>query len=79
MLATPAPKAQPRILEPLSRDEITRILKAGDSAKTATTQQRATFVMKRDTARRDRAIILTLLDVGLRASELCQRKANTLR
>jgi integrase/recombinase XerD len=34
--------------------------------------------MRRSTARRDRAILLTLLDTGLRASELCALRTSHL-
>ena len=51
------PKEQQRLIEPLELDEIKRLLKAiqGTSANAA----------------RNRAIVLTLLDCGLRVSELC--------
>jgi integrase/recombinase XerD len=71
MLAIPAPKAPSRVIEPLNRDEIAKIIKACDTTKEAASTRRAGFTMKRETATRDRAIVLLLLDAGLRASELC--------
>ncbi len=43
-------------------------------SREANTTERQRFTMRRATAKRDRAIILTLLDTGLRASELCALK-----
>ncbi len=70
MLSIKAPKALPAVVDPLSRDEITRILKACDQMRPAQTVGRVSFTMQRDQALRDRAIVLVLLDSGLRASEL---------
>jgi len=50
------------------------LLKACEFCKEAKTTERWRFTMRRATAKRDRAIILTLLDTGLRASELCALK-----
>jgi integrase/recombinase XerD len=71
MAAIPAPKLSETVIEPLRRDEVARIIKVCDATKTATTERRASFTMKRETAHRDRSIILFLLDTGLRVSELC--------
>lgn len=51
------PKEHQRLIEPLEADEIKRLLKAIDGTTI--------------TAYRNRAIVLTLLDCGLRVSELC--------
>ena len=51
------PKEYQRLIEPLEAEEIKRLLKAIDGTTVA--------------AYRNRAIILTLLDCGLRVSELC--------
>jgi integrase/recombinase XerD len=58
------------IIEPFTQEEVKRLVDA--------TEYRAWFIkkgkrvrMKRPTALFDRAIILTLLDTGIRASELC--------
>lgn len=71
MASVPAPKAPQPVIEPLSREEVAAILRACDSTRAASTKGRAAFAMRRDTALRDRAIVLVLLDAGLRASELC--------
>jgi integrase/recombinase XerD len=63
------PKDAP--VEPFRKDEIERLIKACDFCKEAGTDRRRKFMMKRATAKRDKAILLTLLDSGLRASELC--------
>jgi integrase/recombinase XerD len=67
----PAPKFQDIPVEPFTREQITSLLKAADFMREARTVERRAFTMRRATANRDRAIILVLLDTGLRASELC--------
>jgi integrase/recombinase XerD len=71
MKSVPAPKFQERPIEPFSKEEIESMLKACDTCEEAKTEKRNKFTMRRPTAYRDRALILTLFDTGLRASELC--------
>lgn len=68
----PAPKhAEPTIILP-KRDEISALLRACESTRLADTESRRAFVMRRPTAARDKAIVLTLIDTGVRVSELCR-------
>lgn len=71
MVKVPTPRFQKPPIEPFKKEEIEALLKACEYTQEAATDQRKKFMMKRATARRDRAILLTLLDTGLRASELC--------
>lgn len=71
MKSVPAPKFTQAQVEAFTKEEIEALLKACEYCREAQTDQRRKFTMRRPTARRDRAIILTLLDTGLRASELC--------
>jgi len=66
-----APKAPPPAMKLPTPKDIERMLKACDYAREARTVGRQTFRMRRPTARRDKAIILTLIDTGVRARELC--------
>ena len=70
----PAPKFEEAPVEPFTKEQIEALLKASESCKEAQTTDRRKFTMRRATARRDQAIILTLLDTGLRASELSALK-----
>lgn len=65
------PKAQPPDIVPLTKDEIIRLLEATARAKRYKTDRRRAVRRSRPEASRDKAIILTLLDTGLRVSELC--------
>jgi len=58
-------------VEPFRKDEIELLIKACDFCNEAETDRRRKFTMQRSTAKRDKAILLTLLDSGLRASEMC--------
>ncbi|HVC32445.1 MAG TPA: tyrosine-type recombinase/integrase [Chloroflexota bacterium] len=69
MKGVPKPQVQPPVIDPLDREELATLLKACDQTRLAQTVGRQRFAMKRDTALRDRAIIMTLLDTGLRATE----------
>jgi len=71
MRSVPKPKFNEAVVEAFTKEEVEALLKACDSCNEAKTARRSGFVMKRATARRDRAIILFLLDTGVRASELC--------
>ena len=72
MRRVPAPKFQQAPVEPLRREQVEVLLDACDFTRRAETETRRRFRMRRPTAKRDRAIILMLLDTGLRASELCK-------
>jgi integrase/recombinase XerD len=50
---------------------VAELIKACQFTRQAETKFRQSFKMRRPSAFRDEAIILTLLDTGLRASELC--------
>ncbi len=71
MKGVPAPRFQYPPIEPFTKEEIERLLKACEFSREARTEARRKFVMRRPTANRDRALILILVDTGLRASELC--------
>jgi integrase/recombinase XerD len=66
------PEYAKRQIVPLSPEEIRAILSACKKTAPANTEGRRTFTMRRPTALRDTALVLTLLDTGLRASELCR-------
>ncbi len=71
MDGVPAPKHTPAPVIPFTRDDIEAMLDVCELTRRANTTDRSRFRRRRATARRDRAIIITLLDTGLRASELC--------
>lgn len=71
MKNVPVPKFEFPPIEPFSKEQVEQLLKASEYCREASTERRKKFAMRRATARRDRAIILTLLDTGLRASEIC--------
>jgi len=68
----PAPKAPPVLVKPLSQEQVGALLRACERTSTAQTKRRATFSSKRGTALRDRAIVLLLVDSGMRCGELCR-------
>ena len=63
------PDPKPPVVETLTREEIDALLGACERSKTW--KNRQVVANDRPTADSDRAIILLLLDTGLRASELC--------
>jgi len=74
----PTPKFKIAPVEPYTKEEIEAMLKACAYSREAKTLDRKKFAMKRPTANRDQAIILTLLDTGMRALELCMLKVNNI-
>ncbi len=71
MKAVPAPKFEEPPIEPFNKEQLEALLKVTEFRREANTDRRRKFAARRATAKRDRAIILILLDTGLRASELC--------
>lgn len=59
------------VIEPFTQEEIKALLIAAEYSKPWETRNGKTAQSRRPTAERDRAIILTLLDTGIRAQELC--------
>jgi len=70
----PAPRFQQAPVKAFTKAEVELMLKACAYTREADTTFRRSYTYHRPTARRDRAIILTLLDTGLRAMELCLLK-----
>jgi integrase/recombinase XerD len=71
-LVVSRPKYGPSVVEPLSVEEIKAMLQACERTKEAKTEKRAAWSQVRPTAARDAALILVLLDTGVRISE-CAR------
>jgi integrase/recombinase XerD len=67
-----APKFEYPEIRPFSHADISKIVNACQYTKAANTKERKSFVMKRSTGRRDLALVLVLLDTGIRAGE-CAR------
>ena len=68
----PRPKPEKRVIRPLTESDIKAILGVVDRSTWYDRPGKIANDHRRPTARRDRAIILTLLDTGMRASELCR-------
>lgn len=66
------PRVQYVVVQPFTEDELRRMLDAAQFTRPAATERRVAFRMKRPTGKRDKAILLLLLDTGIRASELCR-------
>lgn len=66
------PKAPPPDIIPLTKDEIVKLLDATEKSHRWKTDRRRAVKRRRPEANRDKAIILMLLDTGIRASELCK-------
>lgn len=69
--AVRSPKAGTREVVPLSKTDVRLILAAVEKTATWRSEKRAPAQMSRGTRYRDRAIVLFLLDTGVRAQELC--------
>jgi integrase/recombinase XerD len=68
------PRYQPAEITPFSPEEIKSLLKACERTRESVTNGRRAFSMRRSTASRDVAIIMLLLDTGLRVSECARLK-----
>jgi len=67
----PAPRFQVALIEPFTKEEVEKLRLCAREAKTVF---RRSFVMRPPQALRNQALLLVLLDTGLRASELCALK-----
>lgn len=65
----PRPRFETPTIDPFTQDQVAAMLKACDA--TNPWKDRESVRSQRHTADRDRAILLTLLSTGMRASELC--------
>jgi integrase/recombinase XerD len=70
-LALSMPRHQNKEVVPMTEEEIKKLLKACERAEVKT-QNRQPYTIHRSTELRDKAIVLTLLDTGLRVGELCR-------
>ena len=65
------PKFPKHVIQTFTKEDIEKLIKSCLYSREAQTDERKKFVMRRPSGNRDQAIILTLLDTGLRATELC--------
>lgn len=69
------PKVRRPVIEPYSMEQVRAMLGACDAASSWATRGGRRAQSRRPTALRDRAILLVLVDTGLRASEVCALQA----
>jgi len=74
MVDIPGPKYKTAPVTAFSQEDIDAMIKACTYTRESNPVNRHNFVTRRPTAKRDEAMILFLLDTGLRASELCHLK-----
>lgn len=72
-----APPHQYPEVVPFTQDEIKLLLKSIERTKPSSGRKKE-FTMSRPSALRDRAIILTLLDTGIRSGELCRLRVSDI-
>lgn len=65
------PSYNKKVVEPFTVDEVRQIFKVTDETAEWVTRSGKSAKSKRSTAERDKAIVLTFVDTGIRASELC--------
>jgi len=63
------PPNNPRAIMPLSEEEVKALMEGAEHTRQAATNGRRAFRMKRPTAERDTALIVLLLDTGIRSGE----------
>lgn len=68
------PRYRSKEITPFLEEEVRALLKACVYTREAETKERKAFTMRRGTAHRDTAIVLMLLDTGLRVSECARLK-----
>lgn len=69
--AVKSPKAGTREIVPLSKTDVRGLLAALEKTQVWRSEKRAPAQLTRHTRHRDRAVVLVLLDTGMRAQELC--------
>ena len=74
MAEIPAPKYKEAPVAAFTPEEIAALIKACAYSRETNPGNRHRFTTRRPTAKRDEAMILFMLDTGLRASELCHLK-----
>ena len=71
-LHLPRPRYEAPEIQPFTEEEIRALLKATEYTREARGKRRKGYVQRRPTALRDKAILLLLLDTGIRSGEFCR-------
>jgi integrase/recombinase XerD len=73
------PAGETRAVVPFTQDEVRSILKIAERSRVYSRPGKRDCDHSRTTAERDRAIILLLLDTGMRASEMCELEIHEVK
>ncbi len=66
------PQNNPKAIMPFSKAEVESLLNEAEFSRQSSTNRRKPFKMKRPTADRDIALLILLLDTGIRSGEACR-------